>query len=220
MQETQFDSWVGKICWRRDRLPTPASLGFPCGSAGKESACNAGPGFSPWVGKIPWRRERLPTSVFWSREFQGLYNPWGCKESDMTEQLSLTSFHFIPIEPSLQVRYRIFDNIPKSTHVAHSNQPSAQQCSHTTTDLLSIAKDQFCLFQISYKWKNSQEIFCIQLLLFSLVFGDSSMLLHELIVSFYCLILSHYMAIPQFGYIMTSGHLVDHSLGILQIKLP
>ena len=24
-----FHSWVGKICWRRDRLPTPISLGFP-----------------------------------------------------------------------------------------------------------------------------------------------------------------------------------------------
>ena len=31
-----------KIPWRRDRLPTPVFLGFPCGSAGKESACNAG----------------------------------------------------------------------------------------------------------------------------------------------------------------------------------
>ena len=29
-----FDSWVGKIPWRRDRLLTPAFLGFPCGSAG------------------------------------------------------------------------------------------------------------------------------------------------------------------------------------------
>ena len=28
--------------WRKDRLPTPVFLGFPCGSAGKESACNAG----------------------------------------------------------------------------------------------------------------------------------------------------------------------------------
>ena len=37
-----FDSWVGKICWRRDRLPTPVFLGFPCGLAGKESACNVG----------------------------------------------------------------------------------------------------------------------------------------------------------------------------------
>ena len=37
-----MDSWVGKSLWRRDRLPTPVFLGFPCGSAGKESACNAG----------------------------------------------------------------------------------------------------------------------------------------------------------------------------------
>ena len=42
MQGPQFDSWVGKIPWRRDRLPTPVFLGFPGGSAGKESACNVG----------------------------------------------------------------------------------------------------------------------------------------------------------------------------------
>ena len=48
------DSWVGKIRWRRDRLPTPVFLGFLCGSAGKESACNVGDlGSDPWVGKIP-----------------------------------------------------------------------------------------------------------------------------------------------------------------------
>ena len=47
------------------------------------------PGFDPWVGKIPWRRERLTTPVFWPREFHGLFSPWGHKESDMTEQLSL-----------------------------------------------------------------------------------------------------------------------------------
>ena len=42
MQETLFNSWVRKIPWRRDRLPTPVFLGFLCGSAGKESTCNAG----------------------------------------------------------------------------------------------------------------------------------------------------------------------------------
>ena len=42
MPETPVDSWVRKIHWRRDRLPTPVFLGFPCDSAGKESACNAG----------------------------------------------------------------------------------------------------------------------------------------------------------------------------------
>ena len=42
MQETQFDSWVGKIPWRRDRLLTPVFLGFPGGLHGKESTCNVG----------------------------------------------------------------------------------------------------------------------------------------------------------------------------------
>ena len=52
------------------------------------------PWFDPWVGKICWRRERLPTPVFWPWEFQGLYSPWGRKESDTTEQLSLSFFSF------------------------------------------------------------------------------------------------------------------------------
>ena len=46
-----------------------------------------------WVpslaGKIPWRRERLPTPVFCPRELHGLYRPWGYKELDTTEWLSL-----------------------------------------------------------------------------------------------------------------------------------
>ena len=50
------------------------------------------PGFDPWVGKIPWRRERLPTPVFWPGESHGLYRPWGHKESDTTERLSLSTF--------------------------------------------------------------------------------------------------------------------------------
>ena len=37
---------------------------------------------------MPWRRERLPTLVFWPGEFQGLYSPWGRRESDMS------NFHF------------------------------------------------------------------------------------------------------------------------------
>ena len=47
-----------------------------------------------WVrslgGEDPWRRERLPTPVFRSGEFHGLYSPWGHKEMDTTERLSLT----------------------------------------------------------------------------------------------------------------------------------
>ena len=47
------------------------------------------PGFDSWVAKIPWKRERLPIPVFWPGEFCGLCSPWGCKESDITERLSL-----------------------------------------------------------------------------------------------------------------------------------
>ena len=59
--------------------------GFPGSSAGKESACNApdrGWENNPEKGKAT-------TPVFWPGEFHGLYSPWGCKESDTIEQLSL-----------------------------------------------------------------------------------------------------------------------------------
>ena len=89
-----FDSWVGKIRWRRDRLPTLVFLGFPSGSAGKESACSVGDLSSiPRLGRSTWRRECLPTPLYWPGEFHGLYNPWGCKESDIIEQLSLSMLH-------------------------------------------------------------------------------------------------------------------------------
>ena len=50
----QFYSWVGKIPWRRDRLPTPVFLGFPGGSDGKESICSEGDlGLIPGLGRSP-----------------------------------------------------------------------------------------------------------------------------------------------------------------------
>ena len=66
-------------------------MDFPGSSAGKESTCNAGePDSISGLGKSPGRgRERLPTPVFWPGEFHGLSSPWGCKESDTTERLSL-----------------------------------------------------------------------------------------------------------------------------------
>ena len=71
-------------------------MGFPRGSDGKEFACNAGDlGLSPVLGKIFWRREWLPTPVFFPGESDGQrslegYSPWDCKESDMTERLTLS----------------------------------------------------------------------------------------------------------------------------------
>ena len=86
----QFSSWVRKSPWRRDRLPTPVFLGFPDGSDGKESACNAGDlglknllekGTSTHSSILVWRSHM-------ERSLAG-YSPWDCKKSDMTEQLSL-----------------------------------------------------------------------------------------------------------------------------------
>ena len=68
----------------------PVFFGFPYGSAGKESARNAGdPGLIPGLGRSR-RRDRLPTPVFSPGEFQELNSPWGHKELDTTERLSLT----------------------------------------------------------------------------------------------------------------------------------
>ena len=55
--------------------------------------------FDSWVGKIPWRREQLPTPVELPREFHGQkslagYSPWGRKELDMAERLSLSFIYF------------------------------------------------------------------------------------------------------------------------------
>ena len=51
---------------------------------------NTSPQSSLWIWVLfCWRRDRLPTPVFWPGEFHGLYSPWGRKESDTTEQLSL-----------------------------------------------------------------------------------------------------------------------------------
>lgn len=41
MYETLVWFWIGKIHLRTDRLPSPVFLGFPGGSPGKESNCNA-----------------------------------------------------------------------------------------------------------------------------------------------------------------------------------
>ena len=74
MKGTPFNSWVGKICWKRDRLPTPVFLGFSCGSAGKESACNVGDLSSiPWLGRSPGEGKGYPL------QYSGLENSmdWG-----------------------------------------------------------------------------------------------------------------------------------------------
>ena len=93
MQEVQdagdygCDSWVGKIPWRRDGLPTPVFIGFPGGSDGKESTCNVGDlGSIPGSGRSPGGGRGNP---FQYSCLEG-YSPWGHKVLDMTGDLART----------------------------------------------------------------------------------------------------------------------------------
>ena len=55
------------ICWRRERLPTPVFLGFPDGSAGKESACNVGDTSSiPGLGRSAGEGIGYPLQYSWA----------------------------------------------------------------------------------------------------------------------------------------------------------
>ena len=65
-------------------------LGFRCGSAGKESTCNAGDlGSIPGLGRSPGEGKGYPL------QYSGLENSMDCrKESDTTKRLSLSSISF------------------------------------------------------------------------------------------------------------------------------
>ena len=73
VQEIPVQFLRGKICWRRDRLPTPVLLGFPGGSDSKESACNAGDLDSiPGLGRSPGEGNGSPL------QYSGLENSMDC----------------------------------------------------------------------------------------------------------------------------------------------
>ena len=73
MQETQFNSWVRKIPWRMDRLSTLVFLGFPGGSAGKESTCNAGD-----LGSILGWEDPLEKGMATHSQYSSLENSMDC----------------------------------------------------------------------------------------------------------------------------------------------
>ena len=95
IQETPVWFLGCKIHWRRDRLPTPVFLGFPCGLAVK----NLPAMWETWVWFLGWEdplgKEKVTHSSILAGEFHGQrslvgYSPWGRKELDTTEQLSLS----------------------------------------------------------------------------------------------------------------------------------
>ena len=71
-------------------LPTPVFLGFPGGSAGKESVCNvADPGSIPGLGRCPGEGQGYPL------QYPGLENSMDCIVHGVANsQTGLSDFHF------------------------------------------------------------------------------------------------------------------------------
>ena len=94
---------------------------FPGGSDSKESPAVQDTQVwslgweDPWIG-IPWRREWLPTPVLLPGGFHGQrslvgYSSWGCKESDMTEWLTLSLSHFSHIPQGMYGQIFVFESL-------------------------------------------------------------------------------------------------------------
>ena len=79
-----------EIPWRRDRLPTPVFLGFPGGSTGKESVCNAGDlGLIPGLGRSSGEGKGYPL------QYSGLENSMDCIGHRVAKnQTRLSDIHF------------------------------------------------------------------------------------------------------------------------------
>ena len=99
MQETRFDSWIGKSHWRRDSLPIPVLLGFPSGWAGKETACNLGDlGWILGLGRCPGEGKGYPL------QHSGLENSKDCIVHVVAKsQTQLSNFHFTSVQFSRSV---------------------------------------------------------------------------------------------------------------------
>ena len=99
--DPQFDSWVRKIPWRREKLPTPVFLGFPCCSAGKESTCNAGDlGLIPRLGRSTGEGKGYPL------QYSGLENSMDYIVHGVSKsQTQLSDFHFHAFNIFLKVNY-------------------------------------------------------------------------------------------------------------------
>ena len=64
------------------------SMGFPYGSAGKESACNEGDlGLIPGLGSSPGGGKGYPLQYSGLENSMDCYSPWGRNELDTTERV-------------------------------------------------------------------------------------------------------------------------------------
>ena len=75
-------------------MPSLSPQGFPGSSDGKESACNAGdPGSIPGLGLSPGEGNGNP--IEYSCLGNAMDRLWDCKESVMTERLTVSVLHLL-----------------------------------------------------------------------------------------------------------------------------
>ena len=89
-------TWKVTLIWTVDLSNNNVSiLGFPCGSAGKESACNSGDlGLISGLGWSPGEKKGYPLQYSGLENSRDCVSPWDRKELDTTERLSLFTFTF------------------------------------------------------------------------------------------------------------------------------
>ena len=86
------------------------SWSFPGGSDGKESACNAGdPGLILQLG-------RSPGEGFYGQRNLAGYNLWVCKDSETTEQLTLSIFQRVEIYSNKQFTIQVSGEVSKDQY--------------------------------------------------------------------------------------------------------
>ena len=108
-------------------IPWGTFKGFPDGSDGKESTCNAGDlGSIPGLGR-PLENGMAP--VFLPGEFHGQrslagYSPWGCKELATTEQLTHTQWGTFTILAPAVCPWPQSPSLPKTAGGAGENAAS------------------------------------------------------------------------------------------------
>ena len=85
--------------WRRDRLPTPGFLGFPCGSGGEKSAFNVGDLSSvPGLGRSPGEGKG------YSFQYSGLKNSMNSIAHGIAKSRTrLSNFHLTSLHGSFPV---------------------------------------------------------------------------------------------------------------------
>ena len=130
MQETPVQFLGGEDPLEKGYATTPVFLGFPCSSAGKESACNEGDlGSIPGLGRSPGEGKGYPL------QYSGLENSMDCIIPGVSKSRTwLSDFHFF-----FQGSWRVFSHeisIQSNQYSVHTCVPllwSHNQCPYHQT---------------------------------------------------------------------------------------